>query len=101
MEGATDEMYWIQDDDEDGLMWSPGRVVSVHPDKFIVECIVQGDQYEIDRDDPMVVHPSCLGKYHSRMSAHNQRIYIEYYNCYVCLILLFLFRRSERLALAG
>lgn len=55
-------MYWIQDDDEDGLCWSPGRVVEVRPKTLVLECIVQGDHFEIDRDDPTVVHPSCLGK---------------------------------------
>ena len=58
----TDEMFWIQDDDEGGLFWSPGRVVEVRPKSYILECIVSGDHYEIPKEDPTVVHPSCLGK---------------------------------------
>ena len=58
----SDEMYWIQDDEEDGLCWSPGKVVEVRSTSFVLECIVSGDHFEIDRDDPAVVHPSCLGK---------------------------------------
>ena len=57
-----DEMYWIQDDDEGGLSWSPGRVVEVRPNSYVLECIVSGDHFEIDKDDPAVVHPTCLGK---------------------------------------
>ena len=57
-----DAMYWIHDDEEGGLCWSPGRVVEVKPRSYEVECIVSGDRYEIDKDDPAVVHPSCLGK---------------------------------------
>ena len=59
---AENEMFWIQDDDEDGLCWSPGRVVEVRPKTYVVECIISGDHFEIDRDDPAQVHPSCLGK---------------------------------------
>ena len=57
-----DEMYWIQDDDEGGLSWSPGRVVEVRSTSYVLECIVSGDHFEIDKDDPAVVHPTCLGK---------------------------------------
>ena len=57
-----DEMYWIQDDDEGGLSWSPGRVVEVRKTSYVLECIVSGDHFEIDKDDPAVVHPTCLGK---------------------------------------
>ena len=57
-----DEMYWIQDDDDGGLCWSPGRVVEVRPKSYVLECIVSGDHFEIDKDDPLVVHPTCLGK---------------------------------------
>ena len=59
----SDEMYWIQDDEEDGLQWSPGRVVEVRPRTLVLECIVSGDHFEIDKDDPSAVHPSCLGKF--------------------------------------
>jgi len=55
-------MYWIQDDEEGGLMWSPGTVVEVRPKSYVLECIVSGDHFEIDKEDPAVVHPSCLGK---------------------------------------
>ena len=44
-------------------MWSPGSVVEVRPKTFVLECIVSGDHFEIDKDDPAVVHPSCLGKF--------------------------------------
>ena len=57
------DMYWIQDDDEDGLCWSPGRVVETRPTSFVLECIVSNDHFEIDKDDNAVVHPSCLGEY--------------------------------------
>lgn len=57
------DMYWIQDDDEDGLCWSPGRVVEVRAQTFVLECIVSNDHFEIEKDDPAVVHPSCLGKF--------------------------------------
>ena len=58
----SDEMFWIQDDEEGGLFWSPGRVVDVRSDCYVVECIISGEHYEIEKDDPLVVHPSCLGK---------------------------------------
>ena len=58
-----DEMYWIQDDEEGGLCWSPGKVVEVRADSYVLECIVSGDHFEIDKDDPATVHPSCLGKF--------------------------------------
>lgn len=58
-----EEKYWIQDDEDGGLCWSPGKVVEVRPDTYILECIVSGDHFEIDKDDPAVVHPSCLGKF--------------------------------------
>jgi len=58
----ADLMYWIQDDEEGGLMWSPGTVVEVRPKSYVLECIVSGDHFEIDKEDPAVVHPSCLGK---------------------------------------
>ena len=59
---ASGELNWIQDDEDDGLQWSPGRVVEVRADSYVLECIVSGDHFEIDKDDPAVVHPSCLGK---------------------------------------
>ena len=60
---GTGEMYWIQDDEEDGLCWSPGTVVDVRDNSVVLECIVSGDHFEIEKQDRVVVHPSCLGKY--------------------------------------
>ena len=59
---SENEMFWIQDDDDDGLCWSPGRVIEVRPTAYVLECIVSGDHFEIPKDDPVQVHPSCLGK---------------------------------------
>ena len=59
---ASNDMYWIQDDEEDGLCWSPGKVIVIRASSFILECIVSGDHFEIEKDDGVVVHPSCLGK---------------------------------------
>ena len=60
---GSNEMYWIQDDEEGGLCWSPGKVVEVRPKSFVLECIVSGDHFEIEKEDSAVVHPSCLGKF--------------------------------------
>jgi hypothetical protein len=59
---GSDEMFWIQDDEEDGLCWSPGRVVETRDKTLVLECIVSGDHFEIEKGEQVVVHPSCLGK---------------------------------------
>jgi len=71
-------MYWIQDDEEGGLMWSPGTVVEVRPKSYVLECIVSGDHFEIDKEDPAVVHPSCLGKL-------VQRTFLLVFHNFMCL----------------
>lgn len=58
----SDNLFWIYDDDEGGLCWSPGTVVDVRADSYVLECIVSGDHFEIEKKESSVVHPSCLGK---------------------------------------
>ena len=35
-------------------------MIEVRPTSYVVECIVAGTQFEIDKGDETVVHPSCL-----------------------------------------
>ena len=54
-------MYWIYDDED--LCWSPGEVVQMKGKEIVVKCIISGNAYEIEKDDALVVHPSCLSKF--------------------------------------
>ena len=58
--GSSKEMYWIYDDED--LCWSPGEVVQMKGREIVVKCIISGNAYEIEKDDALVVHPSCLRK---------------------------------------
>ena len=61
--GGSKEMYWIYDDED--LCWSPGEVVQMKGKEIVVKCIISGNAYEIEKDDALVVHPSCLSKFSS------------------------------------
>lgn len=58
--GGNKEMYWIYDDED--LCWSPGEVVEMRGKEIVVKCTISGNAYEIEKDDAIVVHPSCLSK---------------------------------------
>ena len=52
------DLYWIIEHDE--LCWAPGKKTEETKTDFIVQCITDGDFYQVDKPTAIQVHPSCL-----------------------------------------
>jgi myosin heavy subunit len=52
------ELFWIIEHDE--LCWAPGEKKEETKQGLIVQCLTDGEFYQVDKPTAITVHPSCL-----------------------------------------